>query len=223
MRSPTPSKCPGAEISRTACTEDACLIHRTDKESTYFPQPQRRSKSPAGPSGWEKPPGTGPSRSNNEPPKGPRTTSGVHQRKKEQHTRTHWTKCYQDCCWTHKEDKTRNNRYPRRPAPGEQMVRGWGKDTRTPPWGEESEKTQPDIEAYQRQIQEVLEERDRNMKTIADLETNVESQRRTIAVSAFVLGRAENEVRSLRRTLDKYEVLFSDVRRAGRKLLDLGN
>ena len=98
-----------------------------------------------------------------------------------------------------------------------------GKGREDRPLGGGSEKTQPDIEAYQRQIQEVLEERDRNRKTIADLETNVGNQRRTIASSAFMLGRAENEVRTLRRAMEKYEVLKSDVRRAGRKLLDLGN
>jgi len=102
-------------------------------------------------------------------------------------------------------------------------VKGWGKDARTRPWGEGSEKTQPDIEAYQRQIQELLEERDKNRKTIGDLETEVGNQRRTIAGSAFMLGRAENEVRTLRQAMEKYEVLKSDVRRAGRRLLDLGN
>ena len=102
-------------------------------------------------------------------------------------------------------------------------MKGWGKDPRTSPWGEGSDKTQPDIEAYQRQIQELLEERDKNRKTIADLVTNVGNQRRTIASSTFMLGRAENEVRTLRRAMEKYEVLRSDVRRAGRKLLDLGN
>ena len=150
-------------------------------------------------------------------------TSGVHQKKKEQHRRTHWTKCYRDGCWQHKEEKTKNHYYPRRPIPGEKKVRGWGKDARTRPWGEGSEKTQPDIEAYQRQIKELLEEWDRNRKTITDLETNVGNQRRTIMSSAFMLGRAETEVRTLRRAMEKYEVLKSDVRRAGRKLLDLGN
>jgi len=216
MRTPTPSKCPGAEMSWTACTEDACQKHRTDKESTYFPQPPRRNKSPAGPSEWEQ-------TCNVQPPTGPKTTSGVHQKKKEQHGRSHWTKCYRDGCWQHKEEKTKNHYYPRRPIPGDKKVRGWGKDARTRPWGEGSEKTQPDIEAYQRQIQELLEERDRNRKTIADLETNVGNQRRAIASSAFMLGRAENEVRTLRRAIEKYEVLKSDVMRAGRKLLDLGN
>jgi len=60
-------------------------------------------------------------------------------------------------------------------------------------------------------------------ETIADLETNVRNQRGTIASSAFMLGRAENEVRTLGGALEKYEILKSDVRRAGRKLLDLGN
>jgi len=154
---------------------------------------------------------------------GPKMTSGVHQKKKEQHGRTYWTKCYRDGCWQLQEEKTRNHHYPRRPIPGERKVRGWGKDARTCPWGEGSEKTQLDIEAYQRQIQELLEERERNRKTIADLKTNVENQRRTIASLAFVLGRAENEVRTLRRGMEKYEVLRNDVRRAGQKLLDLGN
>jgi len=105
---------------------------------------------------------------------------------------------------------------------GEQSKR-MGKGREGTPLGGGERKTQPDIEAYQRQIQELLEERERNRKTIADLETNVGNQRRMIASSAFMLGRAENEVRTLRRAMEKYEVLKRDVRRAGRKLLDLGN
>ena len=225
---PPPVRCSRPEMSWTACTEDACQTHLRDKEGAYFPQPRQRSKSAAVPSEWEQtcevqPPATGPSGFSKETPTGPKETSGVHQRKKEQHGRTHWTKCYRDGCWQHKEEKTKNRHYPRRPVPGEKVVRGWGKDARTRPWGEGSEKTQPDTEAYQRQIQELLEERDKDRKTIADLETNVVNQRRTIASSTFMLGRAENEVRTLRRAIEKYEVLRSDVRRAGRKLLDLGN
>jgi len=152
MRSPTPSKCPGASMSWTACTEDKCQTHRTDKESTYFPQTQRQNKSPAGPSEWEQtyeeqPPATGPSEFNKEPPTEPKTTSEVHQRKKEQHGRTHWMKCYRYGCWQHREEKTNNHYYPRRLIPGEKKVRGWGKDARTRPWGEGSEKNQPDIKA----------------------------------------------------------------------------
>ena len=211
-----------------ACTEDACHTQMSDKESTCFPRPQQRSKSHPGPSEWEQtyetqPPTTGTAGFNEEPPRGPKITSGVHQQTKEQHVRTHWTKCYRDGCWQHKEEKTKNHYYPRRPKPGEKKVRGWGKDARTRPWGEGSEKTQPDIKAYKRQIQELLEERDRNRKTIADLETNVANQRRTIASSAFMLGRVEDEVRTLRRAREKYEVLKSDITRAGRKLLVWGN
>jgi len=140
MRSPTPCKCPAAEMGWMACTEDACQTHKLDKESTYFPQPRRRSKSHAGPSEWEltcetQPPTTGTSGFNEEPPRGSKITSGVHQKKKEQHGRTYWTKCYRDGWWQHKEEKTRNHYYPRRPIPGEKKVRGWGKDARTGPWG----------------------------------------------------------------------------------------
>ena len=132
-------------MSWTACTEDTCQTHRKDKERTYFPQSQRRKKSPAAPSEWEQtceiqPPMTGPAGFNEEPPTGPKTTSGVHQRKKEQHGRTHWTKCYRDGCRQYKEEKTKNHYYPRRPIPGEKKVKGWGKDARTRPWGKGSEK-----------------------------------------------------------------------------------
>ena len=98
-----------------------------------------------------------------------------------------------------------------------------GKGREDTPLGGGERKTQPDIEAYQRHIQELLEEGDRDRKTIANLETNVGNQRRTIVSLAFMLGRAENEARTLRRAIEKYEVLKRDVRRAGRKLLDLGN
>jgi len=90
MTSPAQSEWPGAGMNWTAWTEDTCQTHRTDKESTYFQQSQRRNKSPAGPSEWKQtceiqPPITGPAGFNEEPPTAPKTTSGVHQRKKEQH------------------------------------------------------------------------------------------------------------------------------------------
>ena len=68
-----------------------------------------------------------------------------------------------------------------------------------------------------------MEERDKDWKMIADLEMNVGNQTRTTASSASMQGRAENEVRTIHRALEKYEVLRSDVRRVGGKLLDLGN
>jgi len=123
------------------------------RKAPAFHKPNNKNKSPAGPSEWEQtcetqPPMTGPSGFNKEPPTGPKMTSGVHQRKKEHYGQTHGTKCYRDGYWQHKEEKTKNHYYPRRPIPGEKKVKGWGKEARTRPGGEASEKSWLDIEAY---------------------------------------------------------------------------
>ena len=81
-----------------------------------------------------------------------------------------------------------------------------GKETvRTQLARKAGKKTMADINGLQRQVKELLEEHDKNQKTIAD-------QLRTIQVANMTL----EEVR--RQNSD----LHWEVRRAGRKLLELG-
>jgi len=106
---------------------------------------------------------------------------------------------------------------------------------------EGSEKTQPDTEALHRQIRELLDERERSLRSkedyqqkVADqqaqihrLQEDVQGLRRTVAGSEFSLGRLKREVDEARKGNQKLEQrnheLKKEVRTAGRKLLDLGN
>jgi len=106
---------------------------------------------------------------------------------------------------------------------------------------EGSEKTQPDIEALHRQIRELLDRRERSLKNeddcrlkIADqqakigrLQEDVQGLRRTVAGSGFGLGRFKREVDDARKGNQELESrnheLKKELRRAGRKLVDLGN
>jgi len=106
---------------------------------------------------------------------------------------------------------------------------------------EGSEKTQPDVEALHRQIRELLDGREQSLKNedesrmkIADqqakmerLHEEIQGLRRTVAGSGFSLGRLKREVDDGRKGNQELErrnhELKKELRRAGRKLLDLGN
>jgi len=116
----------------TAYTDVTCQTHLRDKESIYFPQQQPQKKSPAGPSEWEQifnepQPASGSSGFKGDLPTSLTIPSGVHQRKKEQHTRTYWSRGYWDGCWAAKEEKTKHNHYPRRPMHRERRKEEYGK------------------------------------------------------------------------------------------------
>ena len=58
------NKCPGADMSWTACYKDECWVHQRDKEGAYFPKAPR-NRSPVGPSEWDQ-------QFEKQPPKGPK-------------------------------------------------------------------------------------------------------------------------------------------------------
>jgi len=106
---------------------------------------------------------------------------------------------------------------------------------------EGSEKTQPDYEALHRQIRELLDKREQSLKNVDDyrrkiaeqqvriegLQEDVEGLRRTVAGSGFSLARLQREVdegrKGNRELKDRNQEFRKELRRAGRKLLDLGN
>jgi len=106
---------------------------------------------------------------------------------------------------------------------------------------EGSEKTQSDIEALYRQIRELLDGRERSLKNEDDYRRNIADQQakiervqediqglcRTVAGSGFSLERLKREVDEGRKGNQELErlnhELKKELRRAGRKLLDLGN
>jgi len=107
---------------------------------------------------------------------------------------------------------------------------------------EGSEKTQTDTEALHRQIQELLNRREQSLKNeddyrrkVADqqakigrLQEDVRGLRSTVAGAGFSLGRLKKEVDDTRKQMyqeleRRNHELKKELRRAGRKLLDLGN
>jgi len=106
---------------------------------------------------------------------------------------------------------------------------------------EGSEKTQPEIEALDRQIRELLEGRERSLKTEDDyqwktmdqqakierLQENIQGFRRTVAGSGFSLGRLRSEVENGRKGNQELErrnrALKKELRRAERRLLLRGS
>jgi len=136
------------------------------------------------------------------------------------------------------ERKPLSKWHPRHPEP--EQGRKFGA-MRTWQEKEESEKTQPDVGALQRQIQELLDEKQQTLEkdektrqelanyqtTIGQMREEMQGLRRTVAGSGFRLGRMKREVDDARKGNQELEhrnhELRKELRRAGRKLLDLGN
>jgi len=108
-------------------------------------------------------------------------------------------------------------------------------------WQEEgSEKTQPDVGALQRQIQELLDERQQTLErdentrrelanyqtTIGRMREEIQGHRRRVAGSGFSIARLRNEMDAKKRANEELEhrnhSLRKELRRAGQRLLDLG-
>ena len=105
---------------------------------------------------------------------------------------------------------------------------------------EGSEKTQPDVGALQRQIQELLNEKQQIQEkdektrrelgnyqtTIGRMHEKIQGLRRTIAGSGFSIARLRNEMDTKKRANEELEhrnhSLRKELRRAGQRLLDLG-
>jgi len=105
---------------------------------------------------------------------------------------------------------------------------------------EESEKTQPDVGALQRQVQELLNEKDQFLKnedesrrqladqqsTISPMGEDIQGLRRTVAGSAFSLARLRSEMDTRTRANEELEhrnhSLRKELRTAGQRLLDVG-
>ena len=144
------------------------------------------------------------------------------QRKRHGHSVT-WYECYDDICFVHVQEQIKAGYYPQengdkkplskwhRRHPEAEQRREFGA-VRTPQ-KEGSEKTQPDVGALQRQIQELLNERPQSMEkdektrqglancqpTIGRMREEIQGLRRTVAGSGFSLGRLRNEMNTKRR------------------------
>jgi len=215
-------------LSWTACYDDGCQVHYKDKEASgWFPQDRSRSM-----------------------PSVPVSHRNKKQQRKRHGQSVTWYECYDDKCFVHVQEKIKAGYYPqengdkkplskwhrRHPEP-EQRRKFGAVRTRQE---EGSEKTQPDVGALQRQIQELLNERQQSMErdektrqelanyqaTIGRMREEIQGLRRTVAGSGFSLARLRNEMDTKRRANEELEnrndSLRKELRRAGQRLLDLG-
>ena len=229
----------------TGFYNDNCWVHDSEKVARgWYPKKSNATKS-----GWNQPYETkAPA-----PEEDQTVQISKNQQRKARHSTRNWKECYNDKCPAHvqykvdagyyaqkdgtKKDLSHWHRYHRDPKfrVGRQGVVGTRQER------EVSEKTQPDIEALHRQIQELSDRRERSMKKEHDYQQKVADQqakigrfqeevqglRRTLAGSGFSLGRLKREVDDARKGNQELErrnhELKKELRKAGRKLLDLGN
>ena len=210
----------------------------------WFPK-----KSNATQSGWNQPYETkAPA-----PEEDQRVQISKNQQLKARHSTRNWKECYNDKCPTHVQYKVDAGYYPQKDGTKKELSHWhrYHRDPKfhvgrkgvvgTRQVREGSEKRQPDIEALHRQIKELLDRREQSLKNeddsrrkIADQQARIErlheeiqGLRRTVAGSGFSLGRLKREVDDARKGNQELErrnhELKKELRRAGRKLLDLGN
>jgi len=215
--------------SWAACYDNGCQTHFWVKEgSGCFPQDRSQSA-----------PSLSISNRNNK-----------QQRKRHQNDTT-WDKCYEDKCFVHVQEKINAGYYPQENGERKSLSRLHQRyyepeqqrkfdAVRTRQEREGSEKTQPDIGALERQVQELLDEREQFLKnenqyrqklaeqqtTISRIREEVQGLRRSVAGSGFSLVRLKNELETRRRANMELEhrnhSLRLELRRAGQRLVDLG-
>ena len=162
-----------------------------------------------------------------------------------------WYECYDDKCFVHVQEKIKAGYYPQENGDRKPLSK-WHRRHREPEQGtkfsavrtwqerEGSEKTQPDVGALQRHIQELLNERQQSMAkderagremadyqaTIGRIREELLGLRRTIAGTGFSLSRLKNEMDNEKRANEELEYrnhsLRKELRKAGQMLLDLG-
>jgi len=162
-----------------------------------------------------------------------------------------WYECFDDKCFVHVQEKIKAGYYPqengerkplskghqRHPKPEQRRKFGAARTRQE----EGSEKTQPDVGALQRQIQQLLDEKQQSLErdektqqklanyqnTIRRMREEIQGGRRTMAGTGFSLGRLKREVDDARKGNQELEhrnhELRKELRTVGRKLLDLGN
>ena len=135
-------------MSWTACFEDECWVHRSDKDGAYYPQGPRQQPVAVS-SGWEA--------QVNSPEWGRKTPTGPkrqreprgYQARKEGHARSGFRHCFRDGCQVHLEEKKRTWIWPRKPLP---------MSARTPTVGEGSEKRADEMGQLRLKTVELMQE-----------------------------------------------------------------
>jgi len=169
------------------------------------------------------------------------------------HATRDWKEGYNNKCPAHVQHKVDAGYYPQKDGTKKDLAHWhrYHRDLRfrvgrkgvvgTQQEREGSEKTQPDVEALRRQIQELLEQRNRASKNedeyrrkiseqqaaMARLREDAQRLRRTVAGTGFSLARLKKEGDDAGKGNQELEhrnhELKKGLRRVGRKLFNLGN
>jgi len=216
-------------LSWTACYDDGCQVHYRDKEASgWFPQDRSRSM-----------------------PSGPVSHRNKKQQRKRHGQSVTWYECYDDKCFVHVQEKIKAGYYLQENGERKPVSKWHRRHTepeqrrkfaavRTRQEGEGSAKTQPDVGALQRQIQELLGEKQQTLEryektrqelvnyqtTIGRMCEEIKGLRRTVAGSGFSLARLRNEYDAKKRANEELEHRNhsrpKELRKAGQRWLDLG-
>ena len=203
-----------AGLSWTACYDDGCLVYLSEKQGRWYPKKLSQHK-------FDR---DIPYETQLSPP--PQTLKPRHGNTGEMLAqRVNWDKCYNKRYKTHRQQKEEAEYYPKR----------YEKAARTPLEGEEcrklhvrwSDETLVDDNALQRQLTELLKERDIMKKTILLQDSTIQSQQKTIEQQRVAIETGSTTIAMLQRQWQGEERINKNLRRefkrAGRLLTELGN
>ena len=188
-------------MSWTACFEDECWVHRSDKDGAYYPQAPQQRQAVAS-FGWETQP-----EERKKTPTGPRKRPNRdYQTKKEGHARTSYRNCYRDGCRVHLDEKRATGIWPRKPLPG---------SARTLTTGRGSEKQEKDDERAQFRLKmvELMQELQKEQMETARLRMELDRKDQTLqgVVGANERLRQELAEQKNNRQRDENQTLLTQI------------
>ena len=203
-----------AGLSWTACYDDGCFVHLSEKQGRWYPKKPSQHKFDRN-TPYETQPST--------PPPPPKPKLG---NTREMHAqRVNWEKCYNKRCKTQRQQKEEAGYYPKRggKAAGTPLEEEGGRKLHVR-W---SDKTLVDDNALQRQLTELLKERDTMKETILLQDNTIQSQQKMIEQQRVAIEAGSTTIAMSQRQWKGEErinkTLRREFKRAGRLLTELGN
>jgi hypothetical protein len=219
-----------ASLNWVACYDDFCRVHIGEKDGAgWYPQEPARYDSSVD---RDEPYATQPSAPPSPPPPTAKRPKKVY---KNGHEKTAWEHCFRNNCVGHRDEKIKAGYYPKKfgirqsLSTKDAIIRKARETVRTRlerEGSENSEKTIPDPEQLQRQISELLAERDRLRETIAiqdetigAQQATIDHQQRSLEIGGLTLEMARKEAVTAQKITRRVQ---KDARHFGRQLLELG-
>ena len=175
-----------AGLSWTACYDDGCFVHLSEKQGRWYPKKPSQHKDN----------GNIPYETQPSPP--PQPPKRKHGNKREVHAqRVNWDKYYNKRCRTHRKQKEEAGYFPKRgeKAAGTPLEEEGGRKLHVR-W---SDQTLVDDNALQRQLTELLKERDTLKETILLQDSTSQSQQKTIEQQRVAIEAGSTTIAMLQR------------------------